>query len=81
MLRMRTIKEAAAELRAMDEKTAITETHIRRLVLSGEVPSFKAGKKYLLNMDALLQYFEAAQAVPPQPIEHKIPRIPVRVRW
>ena len=81
MLRMRTIKEAAAELRAMDAKTAITETHIRRLVLSGEVPSFKAGKKYLLNMDALLQYFEAVQAVPPQPAEHKIPRIPVRVRW
>ena len=81
MLRMRTIKEAAAELRAMDDKTAITEYAIRQLVLSGAVPSFKAGKKYLINLDTLIAHLEAAQAVPPQTEEHKIHRIPVRVRW
>jgi excisionase family DNA binding protein len=40
----------------MDEGTAVTEYHIRRLVLSGKLPKIKAGKKYLINLDLLLDY-------------------------
>ena len=54
--RMRTIKEAAAELKALDEHTAVTEYHIRQLALSGVLPRVQAGKKYLINLDLLIEY-------------------------
>lgn len=54
--RMRTVKEAVAELKALDQHTAVTEYHIRQLVLSGILPRVKAGKKYLINLDLLIEY-------------------------
>lgn len=54
--RMRTVGEAALELKKLDPNTAVTEYHIRRLVKSGKLPRLKAGKKYLINLDALLDY-------------------------
>ena len=54
--RMRTVGEAALELKKLDPNTAVTEYHIRRLVKSGKLPRLKAGKKYLINFDALLDY-------------------------
>ena len=54
--KMRTIKEAAAELKAIDSGTAVTEYHIRQLALSGVLPRVKAGKKYLINLDILIEY-------------------------
>ena len=54
--RMRTIKEAAAELKALDEHTAVTEYHIRQLALSGVLPRVNAGKKKLINLDLLIEY-------------------------
>lgn len=54
--RMRTVSEAAHELKKLDPSTAVTEYHIRRLVLSGKLPRLKAGKKYLINFDTLLDY-------------------------
>lgn len=54
--KMRTIKEAAAELKAADPNTAITEYHIRQLALSGILPRVKAGRKLLINFDALIEY-------------------------
>ena len=56
MLRMRTIEQAAAELKQDDPQTAITKYAIRQLVLSGEIPSIRRGNKYLLNLDLLLAY-------------------------
>ena len=56
--RMRTVGEAALELKKLDPNTAVTEYHIRRLVLSGKLPKIKAGKKYLINLDLLLDYLE-----------------------
>lgn len=56
--RMRTVHEAAQELKAMDEHTAITEYHIRRLALSGVLPRVKAGRKLLINFDLLLEYLQ-----------------------
>ena len=48
--RMRTVHEAAEELKKLDANTAVTEYHIRRLVLDGVLPRIKAGKKYLINV-------------------------------
>lgn len=56
--RMRTITEAAAEIKEIDPQTAITPYHIRRLCLDGILPTVKAGKKILLNLDTLVEYME-----------------------
>jgi len=47
-----TIKEAA---RFVD---GLTEYRIRQLCISGKLPCFKAGKKYLINENALLKFLE-----------------------
>lgn len=67
--RMRTIAEAAAEIRAIDPDTAITPYHIRQLAITGVLPRVKAGKKYLINLDTLLEYMTdpAAERFKPQP--------------
>lgn len=56
--RMRTISEAAAEIKATDPNTAITEYHIRQLALSGVLPRIKAGRKLLINLDTLIEYLQ-----------------------
>lgn len=54
--RMRTVPEAAQELRALDPNTAVTPYHIRQLALNGTLPTVKAGRKKLINLDLLLEY-------------------------
>lgn len=54
--KMRTIDEAIAEIVSLDPNTAITKNFIRSLVVSGKIPSVKAGKKYLINLDVLHNY-------------------------
>lgn len=56
MPRMRTIQEAAKELRQSDPNTALTPYAIRQMVLKGEIPCVCAGKKRLINMDILEAY-------------------------
>lgn len=56
MPRMRTIQEAAKELRRSDPNTALTPYAIRQMVLKGEIPCVCAGKKRLINMDILEAY-------------------------
>ena len=51
--RMRTIDQAAAWLRQADPETAFTKTALRRLVVTGQLPSVRVGQKYLVNLDAL----------------------------
>lgn len=65
--RMRTIKEAMQELRALDSHTAITEYHIRQLALSGVIPRVQAGKKCLINLDTLIEYMQDPTAPKFQP--------------
>lgn len=55
-MRMRTIEQAADYVREHDPGTALTKTAIRRKVLSGEIPSTRAGKKYLLDLDRLEEF-------------------------
>lgn len=54
--KMRTVPEAAKELKSIDPNTAITEYHIRQLALSGVLPRVQAGRKLLINFDLLLEY-------------------------
>ena len=59
--RMRTIREAVAELKQLDPHTAVTHHMIRRLVLAGDIPHICVGAKRLLNLDALLAYLSTPQ--------------------
>lgn len=67
--RMRTVKEAAQEIKAIDPHTAMTPYHIRRLCLTGILPTVKAGKKILLNLDTLIEYMQdpTAEKFKPKP--------------
>lgn len=56
--RLRTVSEAAAEIRARDQHTAMTPYHIRRLCLTGVIPNLKAGKKILLDLNMLIEYMQ-----------------------
>jgi len=51
-VKLLTIKEAAQLV------DGLTEYRIRQLCLSGKLPCFKAGKKYLINENALFKLFE-----------------------
>lgn len=61
MARMRTIKQAAQHVRGIDPGTALTETAIRRLLITGAVPSVRVGVKYLIDLDALEAYLSGDQ--------------------
>ena len=50
---MRTITETIKLLREQDPGTCLTETALRRMVISGDIPSVRVGKKYLICLDAI----------------------------
>lgn len=54
--RMRTVADAVKELKALDENTAVTEYYVRQLAISGAIPRVKSGKKYLINLDSLIEH-------------------------
>jgi len=58
MPKMRTLKEAYDYIKKIDPATAITQNALRRMVVSGQVPCVKAGKKYLIDMDVLFEYLK-----------------------
>ena len=48
---MRTISQVAAWIRETDPETALTETAIRRLTVTGKIKAVRVGNKYLLDLD------------------------------
>ena len=58
LLPMRTLKQAYEAIRATDPESALTMTALRRLAVSGILPTVKAGSKYLLNLDMLQEYLQ-----------------------
>lgn len=58
MVKVRSLKSALIYIKSLDSGTAISENAIRKLVVSGTVPSIRVGKKYLVNVDYLVNYFE-----------------------
>jgi hypothetical protein len=54
MNRLRTINEAYNFLKEQDPGTSISPYFIRKMIVDGQVPSFKVGRKYLLDVDALV---------------------------
>ncbi len=54
--RMRTIPEALAEIRALDEKTAVTPYCIRTLCNGKKVRCIYTGRKILVDLDDLIRF-------------------------
>ena len=66
MPRMRTIDQAVTYMQAIDEHTALTKTALRRLVVSGKIPSVRIGIKYLVDLNSLESFLtgEVVDRVP-----------------
>ena len=58
MVRMRLLDEAAHEIKIMDPNTAVSKNFIRELAIEGKIPCVMAGRKRLINFDALLTYLQ-----------------------
>lgn len=55
--RMRSARRAAAEIRAMDPGTCITESAIRRAMKRGEIRWVPNESKALVDLDEVLSFF------------------------
>ena len=58
MLRMRTIDETFKHIKETDPDTKLTDWALRDMVRNGRIPSNRVGKKYLMNIDMLDEYFK-----------------------
>ena len=54
---MLTIKQAASLVQGL------TEYRVRELCKTGELPCFKAGKKYLINKDILYKFLSGGMSI------------------
>ena len=63
--RMRTIPEALAEIRALDERSAVTPYCIRTLCKSGRVRCIYSGRKILVDLDSLLGFLNDGESGAP----------------
>ena len=63
--RMRTIPEALAEIRALDERSAVTPYCIRTLCKSGRVRCIYSGRKILVDLDSLLGFLNDGESSAP----------------
>lgn len=59
-MRVRTISQLYNEVKRIDPDSALTPTALRRLVISGKIPSARAGKKYLVTVEALEAYMNGS---------------------
>lgn len=62
--RMRTIKEAIAEIKTADPRSSLTEWALRQLIINGKIPYVTVGNKYLLNLDILEAYLDGQTVQP-----------------
>ena len=56
MAKYRTINQAYECLKELDADTAITLHALRKLVVSGQIPSMRIGKKYVVDLDVLAAF-------------------------
>lgn len=58
MPRLRTLTETYRYLTDKDSETAITQNALRQMVITGQLPCVKAGKKYLIDLDTLDEFLK-----------------------
>ena len=63
-MRVRTIEQLYKELKKIDPDSAITKSTLRRLIVSGQIPSFRSSGmengKYLVTVEALEAYMNGS---------------------
>ena len=59
--KMRLISEVYDELHSVDPNSAITMYALRNLIKTNKIPSIKIGRKSLINLDDVMEYFSAHQ--------------------
>lgn len=52
-MRMRTLDQAVAYFKEQDPDTALTWSALRRMILSGQIPSAQVGVKRLIDLDVI----------------------------
>ncbi len=62
--RMRTLDECYRELKLLDPNTAVSKYFVRRLAVSGAIPTVKCGCKRLINLDGLIEYLQSPHTEP-----------------
>ena len=56
LARMRTIQQCTEHFKQYDPDTAISDYYIRCLVKQNKISYVMAGKKYLINLDKLIEF-------------------------
>lgn len=54
--RVRTIAGLWQEIHTLDPSSQVSKNFLRQLVISGKIKSVRAGNKYLIDLDAVLNY-------------------------
>ncbi|NCB25420.1 MAG: hypothetical protein EOM62_08110 [Bacteroidia bacterium] len=83
MRRLRTINETVRFLKEQDPDTSLTPYFIRRMIVDGQVPTVMAGKKYLVDLDALLIFLDEKifeKSTTNAPHQGIIRQLPERIR-
>ena len=60
--RMRTARGAVELLREEDPGTAVTLSMVKRLIREGKIPYVAMGRKYLINVEILIEHLRELQA-------------------
>ncbi len=82
MARLRTIHEAHAHLKQQDPGTGITLHFLRCLAVRGEIPTVRAGRKYLIDIDGLAELLAGRLPIrAPEPTEGGVRAVPERRRY
>lgn len=59
--RMRTVQQCAAYFKEQDPECCIGEWCIRQLVNQGKIPARRSGRRILINLDTLIEYFAGGE--------------------
>lgn len=59
--RMRSIQQCAAYFKEQDPGTGVGEWCIRQMVNRREIPVVRSGRKILVNLDMLIEYFSGEE--------------------
>lgn len=79
--RIRSAREAAAELKRIDPGTRIKERHIRALMCAGCIPVISVGRRKFTNLDMLIEYLIAHPSIDISDVmQAGVRKIPERMR-
>ena len=79
MVHMRLLDEVVPELKKLDPNTPVTRNAVRQWELSGKIPTIRAGRKRLYNMEALFDFL-SHDKIQGNPQADKIRAVPEKIK-